>query len=62
MAEGDIPPFGAVLVLATGRRYQIVGGKGRSLQALVLPPDAPIEPGTEIWSWAWSKRQSRPRR
>lgn len=57
VAESPIPPFGAVLVMPTGRRYQVIGINGRSLQVLVLPPDAEIEDGTEIWNWNWAKRK-----
>lgn len=51
--------FGAVLQMATGRRYQVVGVRGKALQALVLPPEAAIEPGTEVWNWRWAKREPR---
>lgn len=53
---GDVPPFGAVLQMRTGRRYQVIGIHGRTLQALVLPPDAPIEPGTPVLAWQWAPR------
>ena len=26
---------------------------------LVLPPEAAIEPGTEVWNWRWAKREPR---
>lgn len=59
VAYGEIPPFGAVLQLRTGRRYQVIGVRGRALQVLVLPPDTQIDPGTPIWEWMWSSRTNR---
>jgi hypothetical protein len=59
VAWGELPPFGAILQMRTGRRYQIIGGCGRSLQALVLPPDAPVEAGTPVIEWQWAKRPRR---
>lgn len=53
---GEVPPFGAVLQMRTGRRYQVIGVRGRTLQVLVLPPDAPIEPGTPVLAWQWASR------
>jgi hypothetical protein len=59
VAYGEVPPFGAVLVMSTGRRYQVVGVRGKTLQCLVLPPDAEVEPGTPIWEWRWAKKRPR---
>lgn len=56
VAFGDVPPFGAILQLRTGRRYQVIGIRGRSLQVVVLPPDANVEPGTPVWEWMWAPR------
>lgn len=53
---GEVPPFGAVLQMRTGRRYQVIGIRGRTLQVLVLPPDAAIEPGTPVLAWQWASR------
>lgn len=62
VAHGEVPPFGAVLVMATGRRYQVIGVRGRALQCLVLPPDAELEPGTPVLSWQWVKRPTSAKR
>lgn len=54
---GDVPEFGVVMETSTGRRYQVIGIKGRAVQCLVLPPDAPIDgPVMEMY---WVKRQKR---
>ena len=58
---GDIPPFGAVLQMRTGRRYQVIGVNGRALRALVLPPEATVEDGTLVWDWQWAKRDRKRR-
>ena len=59
VAWGDVPPFGAILRMRTGRRYQVIGVRGRGLQVLVLPPDAPVEAGTPVIDWQWAKRPPR---
>lgn len=57
VSHGDVPEFGAVLEMRTGRRYQVIGVRGRALTCLVLPPEAEIEPGTAVLAWQWTKRK-----
>jgi hypothetical protein len=59
VAWGEVPPFGAILRMCTGRRYQVIGVRGRGLQVLVLPPEAAVEPGTPVIDWQWAKRPRR---
>lgn len=59
---GEVPPLGAVLQMRTGRHYQVIGIRGRTLEALVLPPDATIEPGTPVLAWQWASRSGKARR
>jgi hypothetical protein len=56
---GEIPEFGDVLQMATGKRYQVIGVKGKQLQALVLKPTDEIEPDTVVWQWRWTSRKRR---
>lgn len=53
---GDVPEVGDELRFNTGRRYQVIGVKGRGLQCLVLPADAPVQGRVLAWQWA-SRRQ-----
>ncbi len=58
VAFGDVPEFSDELVISsTGRRYQVIGVRGKQLRCLVLPPDAPTEPGTRVWAWQWVGRR-----
>ncbi len=55
---GHIPEFGDELVMvSTGRRYQVIGVSGKTLHCLVLPADAPTEPGTVVHPWMWTPRR-----
>jgi hypothetical protein len=54
---GEVPEFGDVLMMASGKRYQVVGVTGKSLRALVLKPSDTIEPGTKVWTWQWDSRK-----
>jgi hypothetical protein len=57
---GQVPEFSDELrVTSTGRRYQVIGVRGRALTCLVLPADAPTEPGTRVWDWQWAGRKKR---
>ena len=59
---GEIPDAGDELVItSTGRRYQVLGVRGRSLQCLVLPPDAPTDAEGRVWQWQWARRRNVPR-
>jgi hypothetical protein len=57
VAFGDIPDAGVELRMATGRRYQVIGVRGRSLTCLVLPPEA--ETQGDVWSWQWTPRKKK---
>lgn len=57
VTRGDIPEFGTELVTPTGRRYQVIGSRGKTLRCLVLPPEAP--PGYPVWQWTWDARNKR---
>lgn len=51
-----MPPVGAELrIWNTGRRYQVIGVRGRTLRCLVLPSDA--APGNPVLSWQWCSRR-----
>lgn len=54
---GDAPEPGTELVTPSGRRYQVIRMKGRTLHCLVLPPEAP--PGDPVLGWSWTARNKR---
>lgn len=56
-SHGDIPEPGTELVTASGRRYQVVGVRGKTLRCIVLPPEA--EPGEPVLAWTWDARNKR---
>lgn len=56
VAHGDIPDPGTVLLLASGRRYQVLRVGGRTLHVLVLPKDHDTE-DAPVWTWAWTPRK-----
>ncbi len=55
---GDVPEPGDELRFRTGRRYQVIGVRGRALQCLVLPVDAPVQGRVLAWQWATRRRPS----
>lgn len=58
VAYGEVPDFGDILQMKTGRRYQVVGVRGKQLQCLVLPPEA--ETGdAKVCEWEWSSRDKK---
>jgi len=58
VAWGEVPEVGDELLLKSGRRYQVIEVRGKTLYVLVLPDDAPVQ-GTVIeWRWA-PQRKSR---
>lgn len=59
VAQGDVPPQGCYLVLATGRRYRVQAVRGRQIDCVVLHPDEMLELGAEVWHWEWASRQER---
>lgn len=46
------PETGDELRFPTGRRYQVIGVRGRALQCLVLPADAAVQGRVLPWQWA----------
>lgn len=58
VTDGPIPDVGVELrMVTTGRRYQVIGVRGRALQVIVLPPEAPVQ--GEVWDWQWTARKRR---
>lgn len=57
VAFGDVPEVGDELRMRTGRRYQVIGVRGRGLTCLVLPPDAEVQ--GRVIEWQWAKRKAR---
>lgn len=55
---GDVPDFGDILQMRTGRRYQVIGVRGRQLQCLVLPVDADTG-DARVLEWQWASRDHR---
>lgn len=59
VVQGDVPEFGDVLELASGKRYQVIEPpRGRNLRALVLKPTDVLDPGTRVWEWRWMPRKN----
>jgi hypothetical protein len=57
VSHGDVPEFGDVLEMRTGRRYQVIGVKRRALTCIVLPPKAEIEDRVIPWQWTPRERK-----
>lgn len=57
--HGDIPPVPCVLVTDSGRRYDVVNARGKTLHCLVMRYDAEVEEGTPILGWTWTARRKR---
>lgn len=64
VVEGDVPTFGSLLVMRTGRAYQVIGVRGRGLTCIVLPAEGlpvlvaeAIHDGTPVLPWQWAKRE-----
>lgn len=60
VTHGEVPPVGAELRMATGRRYQVIDVRGRGLSCIVLPPQAEVQ--GEVWEWRWTPRAGKVRR
>ncbi|MBU0917870.1 MAG: hypothetical protein KKD97_16110 [Gammaproteobacteria bacterium] len=60
VAWGEIPEFSDVLELASGRRYQVIGVRGKTLRCIVLPSTATTD-GCRVIPWQWSKRTKKAR-
>ena len=56
VSHGEVPEFGDVLQMASGKRYQVIGVNGKTLRALVLKHTDAIEPDTKVWQWQWDSR------
>lgn len=56
VAFGEVPEFGTILETRTGRRYQIVEVKGKSLRCLVLGPND-LAGDDPVLSWHWVGRR-----
>lgn len=58
---GDVPEFSDVLEFPSGRRYQVIGVRGRSLRCIVLPKDAPTD-DCRVLPWEWAPRRKKTNR
>lgn len=56
---GDPPPVPCVLLTASGRRYDVIGSRGKTLTCIVCSPDDEIEPGTPVLQWTWTAKNKR---
>ncbi|CAN7327028.1 hypothetical protein LJR084_001898 [Variovorax sp. LjRoot84] len=60
VAFGDVPEFGDELrIESTGRRYQVIGVRGRTLTCLVLPREAEVTGRVLPWQWCSRRRRAR---
>jgi hypothetical protein len=57
VSHGEIPEPGTELVTPTGRRYQVLSVRGKTLHCLVLAANA--APGEPVWQWTWDARIKR---
>lgn len=55
--HGEIPEIGTELRTPSGRRYQVINTRGKTLYCLVLPPEAPVD--GVVWEWTWTARNKR---
>lgn len=56
VTHGPIPDVGDELrMFTTGRRYQVLGVRGRAMTCIVLPENA--EAQGRVWDWFWTARQ-----
>lgn len=55
--SGALPEPGTELVTPSGRRYQVLSTRGKTLHCIVLPQDA--APGDPIWAWTWDAPNKR---
>ena len=53
VVSGEVPPFGAILVLPSGKRYQVIRVSGKSIKGLMLKPDDPVG-DAPVWEWNWA--------
>lgn len=59
VSHGPIPDVGVELRMTSGRRYQVIGVRGKALTVIVLPPEAAVQ--GDVWSWEWTKRKRKQR-
>lgn len=59
VAFGDVPPLPSILLTPSGRRYDVINVRGKTLHCLVMKPDAEIEDGTPVIQWTWTARNKR---
>jgi hypothetical protein len=58
--DAELPPKGAVLELATGRRYRVLSDPGtgyKTMHCKVLDPSKKLPPNTLVLPWRWVKRE-----
>lgn len=58
VAFGDVPEPSDILEFRTGRRYQVLIVRGKTLHCLVLPADAEADGRVLPWEWAPRKRRT----
>ena len=57
VAWGEIPPVPSTLQMPSGRRYLVIGSRGKTLHVIVLgPKDRAVAPVIE-WRWAARTRK-----
>lgn len=62
VAFGDVfPEPGDVLAFQSGRRYQVLRTRGKTLHCIVLPASERIARGVRVLPWCWAPRKRRPR-
>ena len=57
VAWGDVPPVPSTLRMPTGRRYLVIGARGRTLHVIVLSPRDRATGPVIAWAWAPRKRK-----
>ena len=56
---GDVPDPSSILLLPSGRRYQVLRVRGRTMHCIVLPPGAEADGPVLTWQWAPRSRKAR---
>lgn len=54
-----VPDPGTVLYMPTGRRYQIIKVRGKTMHCLVVPAGKVVQGPVLAWFWAPRARRSR---
>lgn len=55
--HGEIPDIGVELRTPSGRRYQVINVRGKTLHCIVLPPEASVD--GPVIEWTWTARNKR---